>query len=101
MAIGTGAATAGQAIFAAAMIVNLPLAVYVMKLLQTISYLNLINVKMPKNLQNFLVPFDINVFEFMEVQPLSERSLNCKTKFRFDIEGFSCSILNNNFLMVL
>lgn len=39
-----------QVVFSVAMIINLPLAVYLMKLFQTISYLNLINIPIPSNL---------------------------------------------------
>lgn len=83
------------------MIINLPLAVYLMKLIQTISYLNLINVTMPSNLNNFLEIFRVNIFNFLDYGPASESKLQCVAPNRFGIEEFSCSILNNNFLMLV
>ena len=82
------------------MILNLPLAVYLMKLFQFTSFLVLINIELPSNVENFIEKFRFSLFNFLEYAPFNEDKLACVPKNRFKIEEYSCALINNNFILV-
>jgi hypothetical protein len=41
------------------------------------------------------------MFQFLEVSLLDEEELNCVPPNKFEAEGYSCSVINNNFLILL
>ena len=56
----------GNLIVLGAMAINIPVAVYLMKLFQFTSFLGLINLKFPQNLEDFFGKFRLNLFNFLE-----------------------------------
>jgi hypothetical protein len=50
-------AGAGSSVLLVATVINLPLAVYLMKLFQYTSFLSLINIEWPKNVKSFIEVF--------------------------------------------
>jgi hypothetical protein len=93
------ASSASNSLVVLAMAINLPIAVYLMKLIQFTSYLNLINIPFPQNLEDFLEVFKTNVFDFLEIKPIGE--LECTLKNRFKEEEMDCSFINSCFIPIM
>ena len=85
-----------------ATILNLPFAVYLMKLFQFTSYLTLINLKYPKNVTDFFEYFSVNIFNFLEIKPIDEEPLDCNMKNRFGLQDeIDCSFINSTFMILV
>jgi hypothetical protein len=84
-AAATAISASGNTVILVATVLNLPFAVYLMKLFQFTSYLTLINLNFPKNVQEFFSYFSVNIFNFLEVKPVNESGLDCSMKNRFGV----------------
>lgn len=76
-AAGTVISSTGNIIVSTMLLVNMPMAVYMMKIFQITSFYSLINIDYPRNFSAFISFFDSNLFSFMEVSPLDESNFNC------------------------
>lgn len=91
----------GNSIILGAMVINIPMAVYMMKLFQFTSFLSLINITFPKNLEDFFSIFRLSIFDFLEFSPIDSEKLGCETLNRFKIEDMDCSVINNCWMAVI
>jgi hypothetical protein len=89
----------GNAVVIAAMVINIPLAVYLIKILQFTSYLTFINIIFPKNLSDFLEYFNINIFAFLTWDPINSDTLGCASRNKFDYYKEECSIINSSWII--
>lgn len=86
----------------AMMLLNLPLAVTLVKLYQSFGILVLININLPANIISFFDFFKNDIFNMLpEINFVSEEKMNCAVEGKFESEDFSCSFLNNNSSVII
>lgn len=81
------------------MVVNFPFAVYLMKFFQITSFYTLLNLRYPLNVISFMKYFDSNLFNFLEVSIIPEKTLDCAERSKFETEYQGCGVVNNCFIL--
>lgn len=98
---GSVSSTASKTVVGALFLLNLPLALAVIKLLQFVEFFNLLSLEYPANLISFfnifngdLLEFIPNIFEKLEEK--DEYVRTCRPEGKMDEEELSCSFLTNS-----
>lgn len=86
----------------AMMLLNMPMAVTMIKLYQSFGILVLINIDLPANITNFFDFFKNDMFNLLpEIELVNEENMDCATRAKFEDEEFSCSVLNNTSMIII